>query len=315
MADEKSYKQIRDEFYLKYQKELMPKLTEFENERKTTYKKTIRISVLIFIAGVILACLIFFWVDTGKVNDSDGLFQLDFFILALAFVYYGWQKKSFENKIKYKIMPDVGSCFGNLVWRPNKSHDVNLYIEANLIPKSLSGYFFDDCFSGKYNDVAIEIEECSFSVGSGKNRRTVFDGVIISLSMNKSFKGKTVIKPDSWFHFTPSKELKHTVLEDVEFEKKYDVFTDDEVEARYLITPSLMERLNNIKLSFKANKISASFYNDSFFIALHTNKDLFSIGSLTKPAYDPNQIFQMFEEMMSIYRLIDHFKLDQKIGL
>ena len=142
---------------------------------------------------------------------------------------------------------------------------------------------------------------------------SIFDPLGYGLTFNGAIFIKTIFWPwqiiilffifDNFLHKT------------VEFEKKYDVFTDDEVEARYLITPSLMERLNNIKLSFKANKISASFYNDKFFIALHTNKDLFSIGSLTKPAYDPNQIFQMFEEMMSIYRLIDHFKLDQKIGL
>ena len=109
--------------------------------------------------------------------------------------------------------------------------------------------------------------------------------------------------------------MKHTVLEDVEFEKKFDVFTDDEVEARYLITPTLMTRLNDMKVAFKANKVSAAFFNNRFIIGLHTGKDLFSICSLIRPVYDEKQIFQMFEEMISIIKLVEYFKLDQRIGL
>ena len=110
-------------------------------------------------------------------------------------------------------------------------------------------------------------------------------------------------------------KLKRTKLEDVEFEKRFNVFTDDEVEARYLITPSFMERLNEMKVAFKANTVSCAFYEKSLLIALSTGKDLFSIGSLFKRIDDPKQFFTMFEEILSIIKLIDHFKLNQKIGL
>lgn len=99
------------------------------------------------------------------------------------------------------------------------------------------------------------------------------------------------------------------------FEKKFDVFTDDEVEARYLITPSFMERLNNMKTAFEAYAISCAFYDKYLLVGLSTRKDLFSIGDLKKPVNDGKQFFTMFEEILSIIKLIDHFKLDQKIGL
>ena len=40
-----------------------------------------------------------------------------------------------------------------------------------------------------------------------------------------------------------------------------------------------------------------------------------SICSLFKKIDDPKQFFTMFEEILSIIKLIDHFKLNQKIGL
>ena len=99
------------------------------------------------------------------------------------------------------------------------------------------------------------------------------------------------------------------------FKKKFDVFTDDEVEARYLITPSFMERLNNMKTAFSADRVSCAFYDKYLLVGLHTSKDLFSIGSLKEPVNDGKQFFTMFEEILSIIKLIDHFKLNQKIGL
>ena len=70
-----------------------------------------------------------------------------------------------------------------------------------------------------------------------------------------------------------------------------------------------------MKTAFKANSVSCAFYGDLLLVALSTNKDLFSICSLVKPVDDEQQYFQMYEEIVSIIKLIDHFKLDQKIGL
>ena len=76
-----------------------------------------------------------------------------------------------------------------------------------------------------------------------------------------------------------------------------------------------MEKLNNVKMSFHSDKISFSFYENLLLVGIHTKKDLFSLGSLVRPVNDEKQFFQMFEEILSIIQLIDHFKLDQKIGL
>ena len=79
--------------------------------------------------------------------------------------------------------------------------------------------------------------------------------------LTKNFKGNTVINQYS-YHTAPPANLHRTVLEDVDFEKKFEVFTNDDVEARYLITPSLMERLKSMQVAFKTDKISAAFYKN-----------------------------------------------------
>ena len=85
--------------------------------------------------------------------------------------------------------------------------------------------------------------------GSGKNRRwvTVFRGAIITMGYGKSFHGTTLLqranKHKSWFGLGGQKdsvkfdghELANVDLVHPEFEDRFAVWSDDQVEARYLI--------------------------------------------------------------------------------
>ena len=211
-------------------------------------------------------------------------------------------------------MPTVCRCFGDMKWSQGSYSESTVFSTSYVIPNFTSAEY-DDIFKGSYNDVNIEIVESEYIKGSGKYQSTVFDGVIIKLDMNKPFKGNTIIKPSGLIHTSPSSSLHRTELEDVEFNKQFDVYTNDDVEARYLITPSFMERLKNVKTAFSASSVSCAFYLKYLIVALPTSKDLFSICSLVKSIDDNKQYFQMYEEIVSIIKLIDHFKLNQKIGL
>ncbi len=315
MPQEKTYSQMRNEFTERFYKQIVPKIQKYENERKTILAKTICFSIMMILAGILIIILNISLQYKGYVENFDeNLGKITCALFAGAFLIFPFFKKKFENKIKEKTMPIVCMCFPNLKWSPNLYGSSSMFKNSFLI-NDYDDSDYDDIFRGQFKDVNFDIIESEFTKGSGKNKTTIFDGVIIKLEMNKNFTGHTVIKPDTLMHTTPSKTLRHTELEDIQFEKKFDVFTDDEVEARYLITPSFMERLNAMKVAFKADKISCTFYEKYLFVALSTKKDLFSICSLFKKVDDPKQFFTMFEEILSIIKLIDHFKLNQKIGL
>ena len=104
-------------------------------------------------------------------------------------------------------------------------------------------------------------------------------------------------------------------LEDTEFSKKYKAYSSDQVEGRYLITPAFMERFKNIQTAFGTKKVKCSFYNDSLMFAISTNKNLFEIGNLYCSLENPKQLETFFNELTSIFMLVDYFKLDEKTGL
>lgn len=310
---EKSYSQMQKEFYEKYSNIIVPLVQKHEASRKNKLLFAIISSSVLFILA---SFLLYLAITNGGIFDknNEGMSKLAAILYTLSYLSWFWIKKGFENTIKKRIMPTVCKCFGNMKWSEGLYSSGNLFSNSYVVPQFTSEEY-DDIFEGSYKDVNIEIVESEYIVGSGKSQRTVFDGVIVKLDMNKHFMSHTVIKPSSLIHISPSSDLKYTELEDVEFNKKYDVFTNDEVDARYLITPSFMERLKNMKIAFKANGVSCAFFGNFLIIALSTRKDIFSICSLVKPIDDKKQYFQMYEEILSIIKLIDHFKLNQKIGL
>lgn len=297
MTEEKTYSQMRKEFQEAFFKKISPGLSKYESERlrQFGYTRAVKIAALIIILVLVFLTK---QIDIGLI----------LFICCIAGAVCFGLKKKFENEIKQKIMPYVCKCLGDLKWKYAQCSFEQLLCKSGIIDR-YNRVSYDDSFTGIYKDINYEICETSFyyKTGTGKNSstRTVFKGVMIKLDMNKSFTGNTVIRPDTLKHASPAANLKHTTLEDVVFEKKFDVFTDDEVEARYLITPSFMERLNNMKTAFSADRVSCAFYDKYLLVGLHTSKDLFSICSLKEPVNDGKQFFTMFEEILSIIKLIE----------
>ena len=139
---------------------------------------------------------------------------------------------------------------------------------------------------------------------------------MIELDMPKTFSGHTFIyeKALSAQALRNSTKTGYTAvnLEDVEFMRRYTVYSDNQVEARYVLTPMFMERLKNISLAFKAKYLRMSFKNNKMVLLAATNKDLFMMGSAFKDS-DKTTFDVMFAEICSVLGLIDELRLQKRI--
>ncbi len=124
----------------------------------------------------------------------------------------------------------------------------------------------------------------------------------------------------SWFistykKFKSRKRIETIKLEDVSFSKKFTVQSQDQIEARYLVTTAFMERLQNFQTIFGTKNIKCAFLDDKIMFAISTKKDFFELGDLFTPLTSSKYINKFYDEIISIYEMIDHFKLTQKTGL
>lgn len=310
--DKQKFKDNIDEFKRNYHRNfyeiLVPALKGYERERKKTLFWAIFWTVILNTLGIWYLYFI-------KVNHIEGrrVEEPGVYLIVFGIMMYWIMKKGFESKIKEKIMGPICKCFGNMSWSQSYlTFDAERFVEAGLF-RNFDSFDVDDAFVGTYKDCDIDIVEAEFTVGSGKNRSTVFNGLLIKLDMNKNFKGHTLLTENTFFHKSPLAHLRHTELEDVMFEKKYDVFTDDEVEARYILTSKLMDKLVKVKMAFRSKSIRCAFLKGQFLIAMENRfmQDLFSLGSLTRPVSDAKQFTLLCRQFISVISLIDHFELYQ----
>ena len=295
----------------KYDNVILPKLDILEDKRKEMIKNAF-IAMLVWTA----MCGIFSLFAIFLIKDYPKIFITALYFLSL-YLLYSSTKKDFERDIKKELFPIVSDDFVlNYEIIKERSDSDTLYSDLYIIP-AYKYLYYEDLFSGNYKNVKLDIKELKTEKECccGFFDKKVFKGVVISFEMNKNFKGNTVILSDTARHASPSKNLHHTVLEDVEFEKKFDVYTNDDVEARYLITTALMERLNNLQVAFNTDKISAAFRDNKFYIALSSKKDLFFVGSILKNINTKTQFVEFFKELSSVIMLIEYFKLEERTGL
>lgn len=71
-------------------------------------------------------------------------------------------------------------------------------------------------------------------------------------------------------------------LEDIEFEHNFVVYAKDEIGARYILTPGMMQRMNELKNKFNRD-IMFSFYKNTFYVAVYMPDGFLSLkGSSLK---------------------------------
>lgn len=114
------------------------------------------------------------------------------------------------------------------------------------------------------------------------------------------------------------KSMQNVNLESINFDKRFNVFSKDQVEARYLLTPTFIEKFTRFYTAFGTNKAKCSFYkdhtgNDRIMFAISTWKDLFEPGNLFTPINEPKYMF--LSDFTSIFNMIEFFKLDEKTKL
>lgn len=110
-------------------------------------------------------------------------------------------------------------------------------------------------------------------------------------------------------------KMQKVKLEDWDFDKRFDVLSTSQVEARYLITPSFMERLKSLETAFGAKNLKCSFFEDNIMFAISTRKDLFEFGSLYHSIKNSKAVEEVYNQIKSIQDMIKHFKLDEKTRL
>jgi hypothetical protein len=102
------------------------------------------------------------------------------------------------------------------------------------------------------------------------------------------------------------------MLEDPEFMDMFNVYGTDQVEARYILTPALMERIKSVARRTKG-QFYIAFSNNKITVTNHNNSK-FGIGHFTSLTKDNNKLLvEFYENVCDEFAIIDDLKLNINI--
>ncbi len=143
-----------------------------------------------------------------------------------------------------------------------------------------------------------------------------FKGLFFFADFNKHFKGYTIAFPQGETFFAPD-GTERIRLEDPQFEKQFDVYGSDQIEARYILTTSLMERISNFynqaaRDTDDKRDVYISFVDERMYIAIPFKRDLFEPDlSETFIRFEPVQ--EYFEDIDLAYGVVEDMHLNTRI--
>jgi hypothetical protein len=220
-------------------------------------------------------------------------------------------RRAYAKAYKQDILPQVAKRFGAFTY--DADGEIPMYeMQPSKIIPCHTHYHSEDYFAGTHNNAKIRFCEIKLEKKSGKSTVTVFRGLAILISMQKKFLSHTIVVKNAaalmqWFEEKKS-GLKRADLVDPEFEKMFTVYTNDQVDARYLIDPVIIERFKSMAEIYSAQGLTASYYDRRLLLLIPSRIDLFEPAALEVSAEDKRSILHMEQEMEHIFLLIDQLE-------
>ncbi len=319
------------EFWAFYQNRLITSLNEVEEKRKERLKYGLILFVVLGLAPLYL-WIIFSVFGSSFAKSWDG--GIVFFITIITSIFsflissqlpaYKAYKRYYKDHV---IEPIVKFISSDLQY--DATHHISKYDfeRSTIFPGRIDNFNGDDYVKGFIDKTAFEFSEVKATrretSGSGKNRRTktvtVFQGLFFKADFNKEFFGSTVLVPNYVGRFSFLKKMagvarpqKYIELEDPELNKLFNCYSTDDVKARYVLSPALMQRIVQFKNKYPKNQVHLSFVNGTLFVAISYLHNLFE-APLFRSAINFKRIESYFDDIRLVVETVEDFNLNTRI--
>jgi hypothetical protein len=239
-------------------------------------------------------------------------------------------EKLFKNLIIGKLVKFISP---DLSFNPEEEQiSGEEILKSEIFPHTIFyplGYGAEDFVEGKIGDTHIRFFEISGknaivpygSKGSIDYTRFAYEtfsffGMFGIVDFNKSFKGHTVVLPETrlreseWMRGSGREKVK---LDDPEFEKHFSVYSTDQIVSRYILSTSLMKRISDFRKKID-RKLYLSFTENKFYVAISHKKDQFEF-SIYKSLYDFDRVKGFFNDLTIITDIVEDLNLNTRIWL
>jgi hypothetical protein len=319
MADKPSFEQF-------FETELTPALMPLEERRKAVARNiiitcSVIAGVALVIGGVLLTTAESPMVLLFPVIIGGALCAFSAKAMSSGYVH------AFKNQVVDPIVKYIGP---ELTYLPQSGISEARFRTSGIFHHRIDRYHCEDMVQGTVAQTRIEFSELHAQYktetrDSKGNRHTkwhtIFRGLFFIADFNKHFNGRTFVLPD-----TAEKlfgKLGQTLqgigkshgelikLEDPAFEKEFAVYSTDQVEARYILSPALMRRMLDFKAKTGAT-VYFSFTGGEVNIGISSSKNRFE-PKLFSTVLDIEMAREFVNDLQLALGIVDDLNLNTRI--
>ncbi|MEC4747314.1 DUF3137 domain-containing protein [Methylomicrobium sp. Wu6] len=314
-----------DDFIKHYSNNLATILHDLEPDRKAL--------LALFWTGIIFLVASvpgFVW----ALHSNQAIYLLASAPFAIVAVYrfyrFSQKKRAYAAEFKGCTIRGLAALIDpHLDYLPHHYIDEQDYHESDIFRSGIDRYRGDDLVEGALGATRFRFSELvheeKHETTDSKGRKqthwvTIFKGIFFIADFNKHFQGKTYVVPDArgslsglgkLFEKCSSGRGDIVELENPEFEKLFTVYGTDQVEARYILSPSLMERLVNFR-NKASTRVHIAFIHSKLYVALPVNKDLFE-PKIFSSSVQSGYLRDYFRYLALVAGIVDDLNLNLRI--
>lgn len=303
----------------------IPTLQALEKKRKELLKQGrsqgLKYAAIMLAVGVVALIIVnIVWVPESNPNTSFNVFALiALVVISVIIVVACINSKSgiLTSFYKKEVVNEIIQAFcPNAIYSPDRGIGANVFIDCGLFI-SPDRYHAEDLIEGRLDKTTFMCSE--IHAEERKTRHTkngvrhywvdIFRGFFFRADFHKEFQGETTVVRNRIFKIRIGES--RVKMENPDFEKVFDVFSTNPVEARYLITPSMMERMLKLNYSFTKG-IAISFRNSMILVAIPHSANRFeaTIWNSLNNTYILKSDISVLQSLLAI---VDELNLNTRI--
>jgi hypothetical protein len=297
-----------------HEAEIRPILQTLEEHRLAAIPERER-RRLLGIAIILTVGIILFALTVGWNTFGTSAFPFYVFIGAL-YAVFTWANapgKSYANEEKSMLIPRIIDFFGDFSYVPEGGVPAENVMKTGIIPLGYEKRLqMTDVITGTRKNVRMCFCHVYSDTGSGKQHRVLFNGQLILAEMpRRRFQGTTILRTrqqgaiSNGGRYPGEAALQQVELEDPALSSHFDILSSDQVEARYLLTPDVMERLDTIVQQDETRRLQCSFIDSTLCISIDAAPNMFVPSGLDRSAYDTHDIEGFLERTSLAIALVD----------
>lgn len=310
---------------------LEPVLRHLESGRAAKSEKCRRVAQGCALFGGVGAAICAFLSLSGVAAFAWVALPLGLALLVWSSIVAG-EKKEYQSGFKMMVMPELVAAFGALRYHGGAGLSEDDFNLANL-HEHPDRFSSEDLVEGQIG--ATKIRFCEVQAQRRETRRdskgrttthyvTFFQGLLVIADFNKHLTGTTYVLPEgltgSLGNFGAGLQSlggqlsgrgELVRLEDPEFERHFKAFSNDQIEARYVLSSSLMRRFLDLRAGF-GGAVSACFRGESLYLTIALSNNWFEAPSLSTPL-DFAALSGVLQQLQSATGIVEILDLNTRI--